>query len=167
MTFTLPPFRRFPVRCLVMSNAGPWRTLLPACLAGFWFLIALGVLSGGSVYAEWVPRGEDEQSGLTIYIDPDTISINGNQVMMWILHDFKTGQTNQAGDAFMSATVHREYDCAKERTRVLQIMKYEDQMGSGKVVSTRTVDEPEWASVAPLEPGTIAHALWTIACGKP
>lgn len=130
-------------------------------------LITLLVLSSGPVYAEWVPRGEDKQAGLTIYLDVDTMRINGNQVMMWILHDFKTVQTNGAGNSFLSAKVHREYDCAKEQTRVLAITKYEDKMGNGKVVSSRTFDEPEWVSAAPREPGTIAQDLWIVACGKP
>ena len=130
-------------------------------------LIIVLLLFAGPVHAGWVPRGEDEQLGLTIYINPDSIRVNSNQVRMWILHNFTTAQTTQAGTTFMSATVHREYDCATERTRVLATTKYAGKMASGKSVSTRTYDDPEWVSVGPLEPDTIAQALWTMACGKP
>lgn len=129
-------------------------------------LITLLVLSSGPAFAEWVAVGGDEQLGLTIYINPDTMSRNGNQVTMWILYDFKTLQTKEAGYSFLSAKVQREYDCAKERTRLLAITNYSDKMGSGKVVFNSNFDEQKWVPVAPLEPGTIAEDLWKLACGK-
>jgi len=127
-------------------------------------LMTLLVLSSGPAYGAWVSLGGDEKVGLTIYVDPATMSRNGDQVTMWILYDFNTVQTKEAGDSFLSAKVQREYDCAKERTRLLAITNYADKMGNGQEVSNRNFDQPEWAPVGPLEAGTIAKDLWTLAC---
>ncbi|TKS60582.1 MAG: hypothetical protein EWM72_01317 [Nitrospira sp.] len=129
-------------------------------------LITLLTLSSGPAYAGWVSLGGDEKLGLTIYVNPETMSRNGDQMTMWIMYDFETLQTKEAGNSFLSAKVQREYDCTKERTRLLAITKYSDKMGNGKVVFTSNFDEQEWAPVAPLTPGTIAQDLWTLACGK-
>ena len=129
-------------------------------------LITLLVLSSGPAHAEWLLLGGDNQAGMALYLDPGTIRRNGDQVTMWILYDFKTVQTKEVGDSFLSATIQREYDCRSERTRLLAITNYSDQMGSGKMVSTSTFDEPKWVPVAPLEPGTIAQDLWVVACSK-
>lgn len=129
-------------------------------------LIVLLVLSSGPAYAEWLLLGGDDQAGMALYVEPGTISRNGDQVTMWILYDFKTVQTKEGGKSVLSAKLQREYDCKKERTRLLALTNYSDNMGSGEVVSNSTFDEQKWVPVTPLEPGTIAESLWGVACGK-
>jgi hypothetical protein len=57
-------------------------------------LITLLLLSSGPVYAEWVLLNQNDQTGLTVYVDPDTIRRKGALVKMWILSDYKTVQTD-------------------------------------------------------------------------
>jgi hypothetical protein len=127
-------------------------------------LTAILVFSGGLAYGGWVSLGGNEKVGLTVYVDPATMDRKGDVATIGILYDFKTPQTKEGTISFHSATMQRQYDCAKERTRLLEITKYSDQMGSGPVVANSNFDQPEWEPVGPLEYGTIAKDLWTLAC---
>jgi hypothetical protein len=129
-----------------------------------WLVITFFVLSSGPAYGGWISLGGDENVGLTVYFDPATMTRKGDRTTMWILYDFMTPQTKEGGVSFRSATMQREYDCAKERTRLMEITNYADQMGNGQVVAQSKFDQPEWAPVGPLEYGTIAQDLWTLGC---
>lgn len=125
-------------------------------------LITLLVLSSGPAYAEWRWAGANNQVGLTIYVDPDTISRDGDLVKLWQLYDYKTIQT-VGSDSFLSSKAQRQFDCVKQRTRLLAFTHFTGNMGSGiRVVSD--LDESEWRPVAS---GSVGHALWKVACGKP
>jgi hypothetical protein len=76
------------------------------------FLITLLVLSGGPAYAEWVEVDRNDQAGMTVYVDPDTIRHEGDLVKMWELFDHKTTQNIGVG-LFMSRKDQREYDCSR------------------------------------------------------
>ncbi len=126
------------------------------------FLITLLLLSGGPAYAEWMWVSANNQVGLTIYVDPDTISRNGDLVELWQLYDYKAVQT-VGGDSFLSSKAHRQFDCVKQRTRLLAFTHFTGNMGSGnRIVSDR--DESEWR---PVTPGSVGQSMWKVACGKP
>jgi len=161
MRFTIRPYRRFPVQCSVTYNAGPFPKLLLAYFSGFWLLLTLQVLSSGPVYAEWVLASGNDEAGLTVYVDPDTIRRKGNLVKMWQLYDYKTVQT-VAGDSLLSIKRYNEYDCTEERTRMLAYTWFSGNMGSGKVVYS-TPDEQQWE---PVIPRSINRTLWKVACSK-
>jgi len=119
------------------------------------------VPSSGPVYAEWVLVSGDDETGLTVYADPDTIHRKGNLVTMWGLIDYKTIQII-AGDSLLSIQRQNEYDCAEARTRMLAFTWFSGNMGGGQVVHSDS-DEDKWKPVAP---DSVAEALWKIACDK-
>ena len=125
------------------------------------FLITLLLLSSGPVYAEWVLTSGNDDAGLTVYVDPDTIRRKGNLVKMWQLYDYKTVQT-VAGDSLLSIKRYNEYDCTEERTRMLAYTWFSGNMGRGKVVYS-TPDEQQWE---PVIPPSINRTLWNVACSK-
>lgn len=126
-------------------------------------LVCIGV---GPAYAGWVSLGGDEMVGLTIYVDPSTINRNGDERSLWVLYNFKTAQSKEGGVSFLSATMQREYDCGKSRTRLLTIVHYAGAMESGEMVLKSSPPNQEWAPVGQPESGTIAKDLWTLACSK-
>ena len=136
MPSTIRPYRRGPVPCSVTSNAGPFLKLPLAYLLGFWLLITLLVLSSGPAYAEWELSSGDDEAGLTVYVDRDTIRRKGNLVKMWQLYDYKTVQT-VAGDSLLSIQRHNEYDCTEERTRMLAYTWFSSNMGKGQAGAQR------------------------------
>jgi surface-adhesin protein E len=149
MPFSTRPFRRFSVHCS-MAN-----------ISAFWLLIMLLVLRSGPVYAEWLLVNGDDEAGLTVYVDPDTIRRKENLVTMLSLIDYRTIQII-AGDSLLSIQRQNEYDCAEARTRMLAFTWFSGNMGGGQVVHSDS-DEDKWKPVAP---DSVAEALWKIACGK-
>ncbi|TMQ25021.1 MAG: hypothetical protein E6K65_17175 [Nitrospirae bacterium] len=103
----------------------------------------------------------NDDAGLTVYVDPDTIRRKGNLVTMWQLYDYKAIQT-VAGDSLLSIKRYNEYDCTEERTRMLAYTWFSGNMGSGKVVYS-TPDEQQWE---PVIPRSINRTLWKVACSK-
>ena len=145
MPFTIRPYRRFPVPCSVACNAGPFLKLSQAYFLGFWLLITLLVLSSGPVYAGWMLTSGDDEAGMTVYVDPDTIRRKGNLAKMWQLYDYKTVQT-VAGDSLLSMKRFNEYDCTEARTRTLGYTWFSGNMGSGNVVYS-TTEVQQWEPV--------------------
>jgi hypothetical protein len=124
-------------------------------------LITLLVLNSGPVYAEWVLTSGNDDAGLTVYVDPDTIRRKGNLAKMWELYDYKTVQT-VAGDSLLSIKRYNEYDCTEERTRMLGYTWFSGNMGSGNVVYS-TNDAQQWE---PVVSRSIDRSLWKVACSK-
>jgi hypothetical protein len=149
MPFSTRPLRRFFVYCSLAN------------ISAFWLLRTLLVLSSGPVYAEWVLVSGDDETGLTVYVDPDTIRRKENLVTMSGLIDYRTIQII-AGDTLLSIQRPNEYDCAEERTRLLSFTWFSGNMGSGQVVHSDP-DEDKWIPVAPE---SIGQLLWKRACGK-
>jgi hypothetical protein len=135
-----------------------------AYVFGFWSLISLLVLSNGSVHAEWVAVEKDYLSPgrQTVYIDPDSIRRDGNLVTLWQLIDFKWMEGSARGPArFMSTKTYKQFDCAGRRVRLLAFTEFSHSMGTGIPVDGH-VDSGLWM---PVEPDSMNHALWEVACG--
>ena len=136
----------------------PYRRAPLAYVSLFFTLL---VLSSVPAYAEWVAVGGNEEAGVTVYADPGTIRRKGNLVKVWHLNDFKTVQIAK-GNSYLSIKAQHQYDCTKERERILALMKFSGNMGSGDVVYEDS-NERKWRPVAPE---TTNQALRKIACGK-
>jgi len=135
-----------------------------ASFSGFWSLITLLFLSTVPVYAEWVAVEKDYLlPGLqTVYVDPDTIRRERNLVTMWQLIDFKWMQGNRSPGRFLSTKTHKKFDCAETRLRLLAFTEFSRRMATG-IPADGYVDKDNWQQV---EPESINHALWEVACGK-
>ena len=119
-------------------------------------VLILTVISNSAI-AKWVEAGRGEDS--IIYYDPATIRKSGSKVIIWSLHDYKTGRGQIE---YTSVTLESEYDCIKKQSRRLFISFYQKNMGSGTTIRKDT--EPRnWM---PITTGTIKEAMWTIACQK-
>jgi hypothetical protein len=124
-------------------------------------LLTLLALSGVPAYAEWVLTSGDDDVGLKVYVDPESIRRKGNLAKMWQLYDYKTVQT-VAGDSLLSIKRYNEFDCVEPRTRMLAYTWFSGNMATGKVVYS-TPDEQQWE---PVVPRTINRALWKVVCDK-
>ena len=164
MPSVLRPFRRFPLQCAVTYNAGSFLTLSPAYVSGIWSLFTLLFLSAVPAYAEWVPVEKNNESAgrLTVYVDPNTIRREGNLVTMWQLIDFKTMQGGRSPSRFSSTKIHKQFDCAEARTRLLRVTDFWGNMGTGEPAEAY-VEKGNWV---PVKPDSMNQALWEVACGK-
>ena len=121
----------------------------------------LVLLCSGPANAEWVEVTGNEQVDATVYANPDTIRRKEEIVEMWVLFDFKTIRTVE-DHSYLSILSQEEYDCDGERNRTLTFAEFSGNRGDGKVVFSNS-DEEKWE---PVEPGSIAQALWKLACDK-
>ena len=122
-------------------------------------MVLLAVVSSSAV-AEWVKIGANESA--TAYADPATIEKAGNLVKMWDLHDFKVVQARPYGTPYRSQKTQQEYDCKEERTRILDILRYSENMGMGEAARADS-DLDEWK---PVRAGSTTAALRELACGN-
>ena len=104
----------------------------------------LSILCSGPAYAEWLGLVKNDRLGTVVYVDPDTIRRKGDLAKMWSLNDYKTGSS----DGSLSTKQQVEYDCTEERMRVLAIMGFSGNMGSGTLVSLNSA-EGVWIPLAP------------------
>lgn len=164
MPFSLRPYRRFPVQCFATNNASLFLKLPLTYLVGFGSLITLLVLSSVPAHAEWVAIEKQYQSPgrQTVYVDPDTIRREGHRVTMGQLIDFKTMQGGRSPTRFSSTKIEKEFDCADKRLRVLALTDFWGNMGTGEAAGA-AIGGGHWT---PVEPESLNHALWKVACNK-
>ena len=164
MPFTIGPHGRSPEPSVLSSDAVLFPKQRLACRLGFWLLLTIMMLGSGPVYAEWVLTSGDDEVGLKVYVDPESIRRKGNLAKMWQLYDYKTVQT-VAGDSLLSIKRYNEFDCTEERIRMLAYTWFSGNMATGKVVysTPSTPEEQQWE---PVVPRTINRSLWKVACDK-
>lgn len=121
--------------------------------------LLLLVVSAGAA-AEWAEVGADQIG--TSYADPVTLTKAGDIVKMRDLVDFKAVQSRPYGTPFLSQRRLQEHDCGNRRSRVVELLRYSENMGQGDEAPV-DVDPEKWEPVAP---GTAGEVLWTFACGK-
>lgn len=122
------------------------------------FLIALIIFSYHPVYAGWVPLEKPYQpTGLeTVYFDPNTIHREGGRATLWQLTDITWNSTTR----FLSSKIHKEFDCERSRVRVLQVIEFSRQMGTGRSTAGY-IQNGGWQPVDALSPN---YVLWKAAC---
>jgi hypothetical protein len=127
-------------------------------------LVTLLVLSHGPVAAEWVAVTKDDLvPGLqTVYIDPGSVRREGNLATLWQLTDYTWMQGGRKSTRFLSTKTHMQFDCAEKRLRLLAFTYFLGHMGTGRPAHGY-VDQDTWL---PIEPGSLNHTLWEVACGK-
>jgi hypothetical protein len=98
------------------------------------------------------------------YADPASIERKGESAKMKNLLNFTLPQTERSlgNKPYLSQREEREYDCRRERYRLLHFSLRADPMFSGALVRSSS-DDGEWKPVAP---GSLGAALWRTACRK-
>jgi hypothetical protein len=122
-------------------------------------LALLLALVSTSARAAWTLAGGNDES--TSYVDMTTINKKGDLVTMWYLVDFKSpkGESKK----YLSTNGEDEYDCKKELYRTIAIFNMSEKMGKGAVVDSFVTKSIEWK---PIQPQSIAHILWDVACTR-
>ena len=119
------------------------------------------MLSASSAWAEWTWVGEDPDTGLTAYIDYETMRRMGNLVEFWRLVDLKTTQ-KLLGVRFLSSKSQWQYDCLEEQEQGLAFTYFSKNMGKGVVVSSFS-GLGKWE---PVRPRSISEYVFKIVCDK-
>ncbi|OQW34423.1 MAG: hypothetical protein A4E19_18355 [Nitrospira sp. SG-bin1] len=122
-------------------------------------LIIVLVLNAGLVLGGWdaVEKRYQTVAQETVYYDPATIHRESTRATLWQLTDIKWNSTTR----FLSFTTHKEFDCERSRVRVLQVVGFSRQMGTGRS-APGFIENGNWQTV---DEHSANHALWRIACG--
>jgi hypothetical protein len=126
-------------------------------------VIILLMPSPSLAFAEWLKVEREYFSpGLqTLYFDPSGVERDGNLVTIRQLIDYKWMQGNYVGTPrFLSTTARKQFDCSGRRVRPLSFTDYYGHMATGTATSGH-IENDQWL---PIEPQTVNHALWEIAC---
>ena len=86
-----------------------------------------------NAFAEW----EEVASNSTkiVYIDENSIKINGNKSRIWRLINHKKDVVIPGGTKYRSSKVLQEFDCQNSSSRLVYVAAFKDVMGFGDVVS--------------------------------
>jgi hypothetical protein len=149
MPFTPAPFRRFHplLYCSLMllsSGEGP--------------------VSAEPLLADWaevVGKLDNDLPIYTVYVDTSRIERESDIAALWALFDYVTIQSI-VGGPWLSSKTRREYDCVRERVRLVGYMTFTGNMGSGEPVYTNS-SQSAWE---PIAPDSVDRSLWVVACGR-
>jgi hypothetical protein len=88
---------------------------------------------------------------------------SGHQVTGWLRQEFPEPQRNPAGDVYMSDVEKIQYDCAKERARVLLVIYYaNNNLAGGQQSEEADPKQAEWDAIVPGTQGEYMFH-WTCA----
>jgi hypothetical protein len=122
-------------------------------------LIILQIWGPTSVFAEWEFVDGNEQAD--VYVDPETVTRNGERVSVWVMDDLRTAQI-RGFRKYLSSRAQEEHDCIKERFRLLALEYFSGNMGSGEALY-QTSGESDWT---PIPRGTLAQSVWKFVCRR-
>ena len=112
------------------------------------------VLAAAPAWAEWVKVGRTDAA--VHYVDPATVSRDGNLRRVWALQDM----VDTSPEGVNSIRALQEYDCAAERFRYLSIAAHSGPMARGEVLATHDL-RARWNV---RRPGTKPFAIEKIVC---
>ena len=122
----------------------------------FFASLFLSLLSG-CASTNWVVV--DETDTATIYIDPTTISKEGNLRKTWSLVNYK----KCGRDGVMSTRLRTEYDCEGESSRAIGVSTHSGSMATGEILVS---GQTKYSSPTAVTPGTPSAAILKIACAN-
>ena len=124
-------------------------------------LMAVLSLWAGPVGAGWLALDKPSQptERETVYFDPEQIQRSGTRATLWQLTDLQWNDITR----FLSLKTQKEFDCQRTLVRVLQVIEFSRQMGTGRPRSGY-IENGNWQTIGESGPD---RALWKAACGKP
>ena len=100
-------------------------------------LTFLLLMAATSAMADWVKVGKSSRTSyrffsdeIVYYIDPATITSEGNFRRVWEIHDLN----DKGADGEKSVLASVEYDCAERRLRILKATGRSSRMAQGLII---------------------------------
>ena len=127
-------------------------------------VMLLLVALNGSAMAEWTKVTEEKDGSAVYYSEASTIRKSADGLTtVWELNDLKEQDANRS----KSTKIHAEYDCVNEQFRVLSVIVYSQNMGSGEVIVTFSPPDTEYQPIPPdSAEAAQTYTMLKFACGK-
>jgi len=120
------------------------RTLNPMAIGGWEFR---GVATDGS----WASYSTDHQ-----------MKRSGHTVTLWLRQEYPEAQRDSAGDPYLSNVEKVEFDCGKDRQRLLMVVYYSENNISGS--QQEEENDPKNAPWQAVIPGTQSESVFQWVC---
>jgi len=115
-------------------------------------------LTSQSALAGWTAIASDPIA--TEYVNFDTVEREDYFVKMWNMSDFKSPQEVGNGKLFKSSKALQEYDCANDKKRLISLVHYIENMGTGQVAYFDSSPD-QWR---PITAGSLGEVHLKAAC---
>ena len=110
----------------------------------------------------WAFRVVAVDGSWAIFSTDHQLKRSGHLVTAWLRQEYAEPQRSPAGDAYSSDVEKIQYDCAKERARVLLAIYYAENSLAGSQQSEETdIKQAVWD---PIVPGTQSELIFRWAC---
>ena len=111
----------------------------------------------------WVFRAVGADGSWATFSTDHQLKRSGHVVTAWLRQEFPEPQRTAAGDVYMSDVQKVQYDCGKERARVLLVIYYSDNNLAGTQQSEEA--DPKQVQWDPIVPGTQSESAFQWTCG--
>jgi hypothetical protein len=129
-------------------------------------LTLLLLIATAPARADWVKVGKSEKTVLYVmseetvyYIDPATITKEGNLGRVWEIHDMT--EKGPRGERSILAQV--EYDCAEKQMRTLHASGHSQRMAKGEIIALGKPAE-DWTILQPGKSTENFYKILNIVC---
>jgi surface-adhesin protein E len=110
----------------------------------------------------WVFRAVAGDGSWAAFSTEHQLKRSGHLVTAWLRQEYPEPQRSGAGDMYLSAVEKVQYDCAKERARVLVAIYYTGNNLAGSQQSEEA--DPKQAAWDSIVPGTHSELTFRWAC---
>ena len=131
-------------------------------------LTLLLLVAAAPAWADWMMIGKSEHTVLYVmsektvyYIDPSTITMDGNVRKVWELHDMS--EKGPRGERSVLAAV--EYDCAQKLIRTVNATGHSAPMGRGEIIKLAQPAD-DWALLPKGKDGEIFYKILDAVCAR-
>jgi hypothetical protein len=111
----------------------------------------------------WVFRAVGADGSWATFSTDHQMKRSGHVVTAWLRQEFPEPQRIAAGGVYLSDVQKVQYDCGKERARVLLVIYYSDNNLAGTQQSEEA--DPKQVQWDPIVPGTQSEFVFHWLCG--
>ena len=123
---------------------------------------ALGVLPISNSFAVWKELGSNEV--MVVYVDQDTISVNGENAQIMSMLDFKKPGENPTTKKTVSSIIGlNEYNCPSVSYRPIEYKEFSGPKGTGDVVTDNKTPDSKFE---PVENGGWSAGVFNVVCKR-
>lgn len=110
----------------------------------------------------WEFRGVATDGSWAIYSTDHQLKRSGHTVTLWLRQEYPEAQRDNAGDPYLSNVEQVQFDCGKDRQRLLMVVYYAENNTSGS--QQQEVNDPKNAPWQSVVPGTQSESVFQWAC---
>jgi hypothetical protein len=113
----------------------------------------------------WVFKAVGADGSWATFSTDHQLKRSGHLVTLWLRQEYSEPHRSAAGDLYSSAVEKVQYDCAKERSRVLLVIYYaQNNLAGNQQTEEADPKQIEWD---PIVPGTRSEYVYHWTCGAP